>query len=52
MKIIPEPVGSVAPKVNVADKGHISSTKQGHMTDILCPAQGYPMPAFRYLNLI
>ncbi len=47
-----EPVGSVAPKVNVADKVSISSIRQSHVTNILCPAQGYPMPAFRYFNLI
>lgn len=46
-----EPVGSVAPKVNVADKVSISSTRQGHVTNILCPSQGYPMPAFRYFNI-
>ncbi|XP_037024203.1 Down syndrome cell adhesion molecule-like protein Dscam2 isoform X8 [Bradysia coprophila] len=50
--VITEPVGSVAPKVNVADKGHISSARTGHTTDILCPAQGYPMPAFRWYKFI
>lgn len=47
-----EPVGSVAPKVNVGDKLNILSIKRGHITNILCPAQGYPMPAYRYLNSI
>lgn len=45
-----EPVGSVAPKVNIADKIRMLSVKHGHVTDLLCPAQSYPMASFRYFH--
>lgn len=46
-----EPVGSVAPKINVADKLGATSARQGHVIDILCPAQSYPMASFRYFPI-
>lgn len=42
-----EPVGSVAPNVNIGDKTSIANVRIGNNISILCPAQAYPMPAFR-----
>lgn len=42
-----EPVGSVAPKINTADKGNIATVGLGQNISILCPAQSYPIAAFR-----
>lgn len=43
-----EPVGSVAPNVNIGDKTNIATVRIGNSCNILCPAQAYPMPAFRW----
>lgn len=42
-----EPVGSVAPKVSVADELRNARTHFGRTLSIGCPAQAYPVPAFR-----
>lgn len=42
-----EPVGSVAPKVNLADELSIARVGFGLTLSIACPAQSYPVPAFR-----
>lgn len=44
-----EPVGSVAPNVNLGDKTMLANVRIGNDLSILCPAQAYPMPAFRYV---
>ncbi|KAM8712137.1 hypothetical protein ACLKA7_012632 [Drosophila subpalustris] len=41
-----EPVGSVAPKVEIKDKLGIFVAKSSCSMALLCPAQSYPMPAF------
>ena len=40
-----EPVGSAAPKVNLKLKAIESSL--GEKLDLVCPAQGMPIPTFR-----
>ena len=42
-----EPVGSVAPKVNSYSKFDEITVRHGHTLSILCPAQSFPVPAFR-----
>lgn len=42
-----EPVGSVAPKVNLADELSIARVQFGQSLSIACPAQSFPVPAFR-----
>lgn len=42
-----EPVGSVAPKVNLADELSIARVAFGQTLNIACPAQSFPVPAFR-----
>lgn len=44
---IAEPVGSVAPKVEIKDKAGIFLAKADNSLALLCPAQSYPMPAYR-----
>lgn len=41
-------MGSVAPKVDMNDKLKFSAKHLNTSLSILCPAQGYPMPAFRW----
>ncbi|CAD7012105.1 unnamed protein product [Ceratitis capitata] len=42
-----EPVGSVAPKVDINDKVKVAFKRQNSSLSLICPAQAYPMPAFR-----
>lgn len=42
-----EPIGAVAPKVDLNDKVKISIAKNQKSVSLICPAQGFPMPAFR-----
>lgn len=44
-----EPIGSVAPKVNVGED--LKSVKAEMTKDLtlLCAAQAYPMPVFRFV---
>lgn len=44
-----EPVGSVAPNVNINDKVNVKFVRIGNDLSILCPAQAYPMPAHRWI---
>lgn len=48
LKLLAEPVGSVAPKVDVKDRITWLDKPQGQALNLLCPAQSYPMPAYRY----
>lgn len=41
-----EPVGSVAPKVSVADELTVARVTLDHSISILCPAQSYPVPRY------
>lgn len=49
--ILAEPVGSVKPKINVQDKLQTREMAQGAGFALLCPAQSYPMPAYRYYSV-
>lgn len=42
-----EPVGSVAPKISVGDRRKDAEARINTSLSIFCPAQSYPMPAFR-----
>ena len=42
-----EPIGSAAPKISIKEKFNHLSILQGSQFGITCPAQGYPVPAFR-----
>ena len=42
-----EPVGSAAPKVNIKLKA--IQTSYGEKLALVCPAQGMPLPAFRWV---
>ncbi|XP_044249295.1 cell adhesion molecule Dscam1 isoform X4 [Drosophila takahashii] len=50
--VITEPVGSVAPKVDVKDRITWLDKPQGQALNLLCPAQSYPMPAYRWYKFI
>ena len=45
--MILEPIGSAAPKISAKEKFNHLSIKFGSQFGISCPAQGYPVPAFR-----
>nr|NP_001036501.1 down syndrome cell adhesion molecule 1, isoform AA [Drosophila melanogaster]ABI31052.1 down syndrome cell adhesion molecule 1, isoform AA [Drosophila melanogaster] len=50
--VITEPVGSVGPKVEIKDKVGIFVAKSNSSLALLCPAQSYPIPAFRWYKFI
>ncbi|KRF79710.1 dscam, isoform U [Drosophila virilis] len=50
--VITEPVGSVKPKINVQDKLQTREIAEQAGFALLCPAQSYPMPAFRWYKFI
>ncbi|XP_070851155.1 cell adhesion molecule Dscam1 isoform X41 [Drosophila suzukii] len=50
--VITEPVGSVAPKVDVKDRINWLDKPRGQALNLLCPAQSYPMPAYRWYKFI
>ncbi|XP_039227507.1 Down syndrome cell adhesion molecule-like protein Dscam2 isoform X44 [Drosophila yakuba] len=50
--VITEPVGSVAPKVDMQDKFGVNIRQSNNSLNLLCKAQGYPMPAFRWYKFI
>ncbi|CAB3223434.1 unnamed protein product [Arctia plantaginis] len=43
-----EPVGRVSPKFTTGDKSRAFDANGGESITMLCPAQAYPAPAFRY----
>lgn len=43
-----EPIGSVSPKVNAVDELNILRGAAGKTLSLMCPAQAYPTPVFRY----
>ncbi|XP_070851133.1 cell adhesion molecule Dscam1 isoform X16 [Drosophila suzukii] len=50
--VITEPVGSVAPKVDIKDEINYARVALDHSLAIVCPAQSYPVPAFRWYKFI
>lgn len=46
-KFVSEPIGSVGPRVS-GDRLQEHTMNSGDSFAILCQAQAYPMPAFRY----
>ncbi|XP_032292781.1 cell adhesion molecule Dscam1 isoform X29 [Drosophila virilis] len=50
--VITEPVGSVAPKVDMHDKMDFAIKSSNTSLNLFCKAQGYPMPAFRWYKFI
>lgn len=42
-----EPVGSVGPKVSVADKLKNALAAEHQVLSLECPSQAYPVPVFR-----
>ncbi|XP_043064025.1 Down syndrome cell adhesion molecule-like protein Dscam2 isoform X29 [Drosophila ficusphila] len=50
--VITEPVGSVAPKVDIKDEINYARAALGESLSIVCPAQSYPVPAFRWYKFI
>ncbi|KAL7736494.1 hypothetical protein ACLKA6_019693 [Drosophila palustris] len=44
-----EPVGSVAPKVDIKDEINYARAALNQSLAIVCPAQSYPVPSFRYV---
>ncbi|XP_030242125.1 Down syndrome cell adhesion molecule-like protein Dscam2 isoform X24 [Drosophila navojoa] len=50
--VITEPVGSVAPKVDIKDEINYARAALNHSLAIVCPAQSYPVPMFRWYKFI
>nr|XP_037870596.1 Down syndrome cell adhesion molecule-like protein Dscam2 isoform X9 [Bombyx mori] len=50
--VITEPVGRVSPKFTTTDKSRAFDAVSGENVTILCPAQAYPAPAFRWYKFI
>lgn len=50
-KTYPEPIGSAPPKVVSKDKFEVVFVVNDGATNLVCPAQGFPVPAFRYFLL-
>ncbi|XP_039283579.1 Down syndrome cell adhesion molecule-like protein Dscam2 isoform X44 [Nilaparvata lugens] len=50
--VITEPVGASKPKVSVSDQLSASKTNLKAAFSMLCPAQGYPVPFFRWYKFL
>ncbi|XP_059046521.1 cell adhesion molecule Dscam2 isoform X38 [Achroia grisella] len=50
--VITEPVGRVSPKFTSADKSRAFDSKGDDSITMLCPAQAYPAPFFRWYKFI
>lgn len=48
MYVFQEPVGSVAPRINLGDKLGFAVSEWNSSLALFCPAQSFPVPAFRY----
>ncbi len=46
-----EPIGGASPKFSARDKINAYSAKSSEILALDCPAQGFPVPAFRYFKL-
>jgi len=47
LPLLPEPVGSVQPKISVGERRKDAEVPKHGDLSIFCPAQSYPVPAFR-----
>lgn len=45
-----EPVGRVSPKFTTGDKSRAFDANGGDSVTLLCPAQAFPAPSFRYFS--
>ncbi|KQS70968.1 LOW QUALITY PROTEIN: uncharacterized protein Dere_GG10759 [Drosophila erecta] len=50
--VITEPVGSVPPKISVGERRKDAEVLRHGDLSIFCPAQSYPVPAFRWYKFI
>ncbi|XP_017467259.1 PREDICTED: Down syndrome cell adhesion molecule-like protein Dscam2 isoform X43 [Rhagoletis zephyria] len=50
--VITEPVGSVAPKLTSGDDSRTVKAHGGQSVTLLCPAQAFPVPLFRWYKFI
>ncbi|KRJ98245.1 dscam, isoform N [Drosophila yakuba] len=50
--VITEPVGSVQPKISVGERRKDAEVRTHGDLSIFCPAQSYPVPAFRWYKFI
>ncbi|KRF98090.1 uncharacterized protein Dwil_GK22019, isoform BA [Drosophila willistoni] len=50
--VITEPIGSVSPKITNADDLKHVKVKSFHSLSLLCPAQAYPQPIYRWYKFI
>ncbi|XP_059225644.1 cell adhesion molecule Dscam2 isoform X7 [Stomoxys calcitrans] len=50
--VITEPVGSVGPRINLANRRNDAEVAIGKTVSIFCPAQAYPVPFFRWYKFI
>nr|XP_053612852.1 cell adhesion molecule Dscam2 isoform X38 [Plodia interpunctella] len=50
--VITEPVGRVSPKFTSGDKSRAFDAESGDNVTMLCPAQAFPAPAFRWYKFI
>ncbi|XP_070139439.1 cell adhesion molecule Dscam1 isoform X2 [Drosophila kikkawai] len=50
--VITEPVGSVSPKIDTGEDFKHLKGKSSHDISLLCPAQAYPQPFFRWYKFI
>ena len=46
-----EPIGSALPKFASKDKINAFSAGTLSTLSLMCPAQGYPLPAFRFVDI-
>lgn len=47
-----EPVNGAKPRVASTSKYDVLASIVGAAVTMLCPAQGHPLPAYRYLRLL
>ncbi|XP_035731501.1 Down syndrome cell adhesion molecule-like protein Dscam2 isoform X28 [Vespa mandarinia] len=50
--VITEPVGAKAPKFSSDDRVHSFIRAKGSTSNLFCPAQGFPVPSFRWYKFI
>ena len=47
-----DPVGSALPKFSSKDKINAFAIEKSSVLSLTCPAQGHPLPAFRFVNFL
>ena len=50
LEFILEPIGSVSPKINIADRLSVTMGRSDENLSLICPAQAYPTPVFRWVS--